>query len=125
MFGICAETVSAAGGIWVQTYGRCCYARLDAATDITYAASIKPKQSVQYAVEDHDDTPTASSIGFFERARHGSGGATKWGGTTWETVADFPWYDVAMTLAVGAQGNTTYGDPCAQVFLTGNTATIA
>jgi len=123
-FGICTSTVAKAGGMWVQIYGRCSYARMDGNTDVTLGAHIKPKQSVQIAVEDHDGTATASAIGHYERCRAGSAGTAKWN-HAWETVANYPWYDIEFTLALAAQNEQTYGDPCCQVFLTGGLATVA
>lgn len=123
-FGIAAQTAGAAGGVWVQTYGRCSYARVDGATNIAIGAFLKPVDVAQYITYDHATVAILQPFAIFERCRHGDGGATKWA-HTWETVADFPWYTVPETLAYGDQFDTTNADPAGQIFLTGNRLIVA
>jgi len=123
-FGIAAETAAVAGGVWVQTYGRCAYARVDGGTnDAGLAGFLHPVTTCQYLIYDHTSVATTNAMAIFERCRQGVAGTTKWG-SAWETVAAFPWYDIAQTLALNAQYDTIYADPCCQVFLTGNRAII-
>lgn len=97
-FGRAAETITAAGGIWVQTYGRCNYARVDGATDVAIGAFLKPANAVQYAVIDHPSVATASATEIAEEV---------------------------VTAAIAAQTDTTNGDANVTVFITGKLATVA
>jgi len=97
-FGICAETVTAAGGIWVQTYGRCSHAIVDGTTDVGINDPLKAANGVHSLVIDHTDTGTASMIAIAEEAE-------------------------TDTLTV--QGSATYGTNDHTVFLLDRWATVA
>lgn len=98
LFGISAETVTAAGGIWVQTKGRCTYARVDGATDVAINDPLKPVNAKQYLAQDHADTPTASFMAVAEEAE-----------------AD----------AIAAQTDITNGDADKTIYLPERWATVA
>lgn len=98
LFGIAAETVTAAGGIWVQTYGRCTYARVDGATDVGINDPLKPVNTKQYLAQDHADTGTASMFAIAEEAE---------------------------TDAIAAQTDTTNGDADKTIFILGRRCTVA
>jgi hypothetical protein len=97
-FGVAAETVTAAGGIWVQTYGRCTYARVDGGTDVGINDPLKPVNAKQYLTQDHADTGTASMFAVAESVE-----------------AD----------AVAAQTDTTNGDADKTIFILGELCTVA
>jgi hypothetical protein len=98
LHGVAAETVTAAGGIWVQTYGRCTYARVDGATDVGINDPLKPVNTKQYLAQDHADTGTASMFAIAESVE-----------------AD----------AIAAQVDTTNGDADKTIFILGRRCTVA
>jgi hypothetical protein len=97
-FGICAETIAVAGGIWVQVYGRCPHAIVDGTTDVGINDPLKPVNGAHNLVIDHTDTGTASMVAFAEEAE-------------------------TSTLTV--QGDATYGLSDNTVFLLNRLATVA
>ena len=123
-FGISTITKAAAGGLWVQTYGRCAYARVCSAagggTPVELGAPVKPINAAQYLIRDAAAIATVNAIAFYERSRNGAAGATAWTDTSgWQTVAVSPWVDIAFNIPLLSSVNTTHGDPSAQIFLTG------
>lgn len=98
LHGIAAETVTTAGGIWVQTYGRCTYARVDGATDVGINDPLKPVNTTQYLTQDHADTGTAAMFAVAEEAE---------------------------TVAIAAQTDTTNGDADNTIFILGRRCTVA
>lgn len=99
-FGVCAETVAAAGGIWVQVYGRCDVVCIDGTTDVAINDPLKAANASHCLVQDHADTGTASMIAISE---------------------------CAQTDTPTVQGDATYGDPTDshQVYLLDRRATVA
>jgi hypothetical protein len=97
-FGRTCKTTTAAGGVWVQTYGRCDFARVDGDTDVPVGAFLKGVTTKQYAAIDHATVATASACEIAEEA---------------------------VTAAIADQTDTTNGDATATVFITGNLATVA
>jgi len=133
LFGIATKSLAAAGGLWVQTKGRVFFARVDGATDVALGTHLTVGNGVQYLTTDHATVKTVAGFAVYEGCRHGSAGTTPWtitsasvaaGGPEFETLAAFPFYKFAETIAYNAQGNTTYGDPACVVYLPGVMATI-
>lgn len=94
-YGICAEDGSYGdNGIWVQTYGRCTYARTDACG---VNDPLRATRNAYYLTADHTDTGTDAMIAIAEEAQ---------------------------ANAIAAQDDTTNGDAEVTVFLVGRQATV-
>lgn len=125
--GIACQTKTAAGGLWVQTKGRCFFARADGGTNIALGTHLTFTNGAQYLSTDHATVATVLGWAIFEGCRHGEVGATKWTDTAvdgtatypFPSLADWPVYLVPETLAIADQGNGTIGDPSAVIYITG------
>lgn len=123
---------AAASGLWVQTKGRCFWARVDGGTDVTLGSFLVMGNGVQYFAQDHATVKTVAGSAIYEGCRHGAAGATAWTSTAvdgtatnpFPSLGDWPFYKYAETLAYNAQGNTTHGDPACVIYLTGVPAVI-
>jgi len=89
-WGICCEGVTAAGGIWVQTFGHCDFARVDGTTDTTVGMPLQAVNTGYALITDGASTVTADTIAFAETVE---------------------------TDTLTAQGNATYGAADNTVFL--------
>jgi hypothetical protein len=124
--GAACMTLAAAGGIWVQTKGRFFAARVDGATDVALGTHLT-FTAAPYWTTDHATVKTAIGNAIYEGCRHGAAGATAWAltrvdGTAsypFPSLADYPIYKYAETIAYNAQGDTTNGDPACVIYLTG------
>jgi len=124
LMGVACQTLTAAGGIWVQIKGRCAFARVSGnvalGTHLTYTAA-------PYFASDHATVKTVAGCAVYEGCRHGAAGDTAWTLTRVDGTADYPFPSLtdnpivkfAETLAYGDQGDTTNGDPACVIFLTG------
>lgn len=65
-WGICCETVAAAGGIWVQIYGHCNFAEVEGGTtDIAIGDCLQATNATWYLITD-GTTVTADTIAYAE-----------------------------------------------------------
>lgn len=126
LMGVACSTLTAAGGLWVQTKGRCCFARLDGATDVALGTHLT-FTAAPYFTTDHATLKTVAGSAIYEGTRHGAAGTTAWANTRVDGTADYPFpslatypiYKFAETIAYNAQGDTTNGDPACVIYLTG------
>jgi hypothetical protein len=95
-FAIACMPKAAAGGLWVQTYGRCKIAKVDGATDTTVGCFLKPVNGAQYLTIDH---------------------------ATIATVEAFAIEEEVEAAAYNAQTVAT-GNPSNQIWITGNLVTF-
>lgn len=131
LFGVACSTLTAAGGLWVQTKGRVFFARVDGATDVALGTHLTCG-AVEYFTTDHATVKTVAGWAIYEGCRHGAAGTTAWTDTAVDGTAAhpfpslqaWPFYKIAETIAYNAQGNTTYGDPACVVYLPGVMAAI-
>ena len=98
VYGIACKTTDAAGGVWVQVYGRCTFAKVDGTSAVAIGDSLKPVDGAQYLVQDAavGNTKTAAAVAFAEEAE---------------------------AVAYGSQTVTT-GTPDNTIFITGQPATL-
>ena len=123
--GVACQTLAAAGGMWVQTKGRCFFARLDGATDVALGTHLTVT-AAPYFTTDHATVKTVIGCAIYEGTRHGAAGTTAWTETRVDGTAAYPFptlaarpiYHFAETIAYNAQGDTTNGDPSAVIYIT-------
>lgn len=126
LMGVACQTRATAGGLWVQTKGRCYFARVDGATDVALGTHLT-FTAAPYFTTDHATVKTVAGSAIYEGCRHGAAGLTKWtdirvdgdDAYPFPSLADWPVYKIAETLAYGDQGDATNGDPACVIYLTG------
>jgi hypothetical protein len=130
-FGIATKTLAAAGGLWVQTKGRCFFTKVEGNSDVTVGSFLKPVTAKLWLVQDHATVKTVEGVAIFEGCRHGAAGTTAWGitaasiaadGIEFEPLSTYPFYVINETLAYSAQGyvtDTIGCDPAGVIYLTG------